>query len=134
MTTINLKDFYSWYTHDEYIEVPDEVAEELKADKRYEAAYRRRVTRNKAQYSLDCDDGIEYSACLHEPSPEELVLRAERFFYLWNALNTLPDTLAEVNLSAQNVTVWTKADADEEVIRKAIRDAGYLPLRTKEKV
>ena len=36
-----------------------------------------------------------------------------------NALNTLPDTLAEVNLSAQNVTVWTKADADEEVIRKA---------------
>ena len=44
MTTINLKDFYSWYTHDEYIEVPDEVAEELKADKRYEAAYRRRVT------------------------------------------------------------------------------------------
>ena len=43
MTTINLKDFYYWYTHDEYIEVPDEVAEELKADKRYEAAYRRRV-------------------------------------------------------------------------------------------
>lgn len=80
MTTINLKDFYSWYTHDEYIDVPDEAAEELKADKRYEAAYRRRITRNKAQYSLDCDDGIEYSACLHEPSPEELVLRQERFF------------------------------------------------------
>ena len=51
-----------------------------------------------------------------------------------NALNTLPDTLAEVNLSARNVTVWTKVDADEEVIRKAIRDAGYLPLRTKEMV
>ena len=51
-----------------------------------------------------------------------------------NALNTLPDTLAEVNLSARNVTVWTKADADEEVIRKAIRDAGYLPLRTTSKV
>lgn len=91
MTTINLKDFYAWYTHDEYIEVPDEIAEELKADKRYEAAYRRRVTRNKAQYSLDCDDGIEYFACLHEPSPEELVMRSERFFYLWNALNTLPE-------------------------------------------
>ena len=36
-------------------------------------------------------------------------------------------------VGAGNVTVWTKADADEEVIRKAIRDAGYLPLRTKEK-
>ena len=40
MTTINLKDFYAWYTHDEYIEVSDEVAAELKADKLYEAAYR----------------------------------------------------------------------------------------------
>ena len=26
MTTINLKDFYSWYLTDEYIEVSDEVA------------------------------------------------------------------------------------------------------------
>ena len=91
MITINLKDFYPWYTQNEYTEVSDEVAEELRANKRYEAAYRRRVTRNKAQYSLDCDDGIEYSACVFEPSPEELVLRSERFFYLWNALNTLPE-------------------------------------------
>ena len=51
MTTINLKDYYYWYT----------------------------------QYSLDCDDGIEYSACLHEPTPQELFIR------LWNALNSLPE-------------------------------------------
>jgi DNA-directed RNA polymerase specialized sigma24 family protein len=89
MTTINLKDFYAWYTHDEYIEVSDEVAAELKADKLYEAAYQRRTTRNKAQYSLDCDDGIEYSACLHEPTPQELLERMELFTYLWNALNSL---------------------------------------------
>ena len=50
-----------------------------------------------------------------------------------NALNILPDTLAEVDLRAQKVTVWTKADADEDAIRQAIRDAGYLPLRTTEK-
>lgn len=91
MTTINLKNFYPWYTHDEYIEVPDEVAEELKADKRYEAAYRRRLVRNKAQYSLDCDDGIEYSACVHEPSPEEVLLHEERFEMLCRALNSLPE-------------------------------------------
>ena len=47
MTTINLKDFYSWHTHDEYIEVSDEVAAELRADKLYEAAYQRRIIRNK---------------------------------------------------------------------------------------
>ena len=91
MTTINLKDFYAWYTHDEYIEVSDEVAAELKADKLYEAAHQRRMARNKAQYSLDCDDGIEYSACLHEPTPQELLDRMELFVHLWNALNSLPE-------------------------------------------
>ena len=50
-----------------------------------------------------------------------------------NALNAMTDTLAEADLSAQRVTVWTKADADEDAIRQAIRDAGYLPLRTTEK-
>ena len=91
MTTINLKDFYPWYTQDEYMEVSDEVAEELRANKRYEAAYRRRVPRNKAQYSLDCDGGIEYSACVFEPSPEELVLRKERLEVLCYALNSLSE-------------------------------------------
>lgn len=72
MTTINLKDFYYWYLTDVLVEVPDEVAEELIASKRREAAHAERVRYNKAYYSLDCDDGIEYSACLHEPSPRNL--------------------------------------------------------------
>ena len=50
-----------------------------------------------------------------------------------NALNAMTDTLAEADLSAQKVPVWTKADADEDAIRQAIRDAGYLPLRTTER-
>ena len=58
MTTINLKDFYSWYVTDEYMEVSDEVAEVLLASKRAEAAYAERVRCNKAYYSLDCDDGM----------------------------------------------------------------------------
>ena len=91
MTTINLKDFYSWYLTDEYIEVSDEVAAVFLADDRYEMAYQRRLSRHKAQYSLDCDDGIEYSACLHEPRPQELLERMERFCLLWNALNSLPE-------------------------------------------
>lgn len=91
MTSINLRDFYYWYTQDEYMEVSDEVAEALRASVRYEAAYQRRVTRNKAQYSLDCDDGIEYSACLHELTPDEVLELKERFCRLWNALNSLPE-------------------------------------------
>ena len=91
MTTINLKDFYYWYLVDELVEVPDEVAEELMAGKRAEAAHAERVRYNKAYYSLDCDDGIEYSACLHEPTPQELLDRVEVFVRLWNALNSLPE-------------------------------------------
>ena len=92
MTTINLKDFYPWYTHDEYIEVSEEVADELRASRLYEAAYQRRVIRNKAQYSLDCEDGIEYSACVSEPTPQELLERMELFCQLCAALNSLPET------------------------------------------
>jgi len=91
MTTINLKNYYPWYKHDEYIEVPDEIAAELKADKQYEASYQRQLFRNKSHYSLDCDDGIEYTACLANPTPQELIERMELFYYLWNALNSLPE-------------------------------------------
>jgi RNA polymerase sigma-70 factor (ECF subfamily) len=92
MTIINLRDFYYWYTQDEYIEVSDDVAEALRASVRYEAAYQRRLSRHKAQYSLDCDDGIEYSACLRELTPDEVLELKERFCRLWNALNSLPET------------------------------------------
>ena len=91
MTIINLRDFYYWYTQDEYIEVTDDVAEALRASVRYEAAYQRRLSRHKAQYSLDCDDGIEYSACLRELTPDEVLELKERFCRLWNALNSLPE-------------------------------------------
>lgn len=92
MAKINLRDFYPWYIEDQFIEVPEEVAEVLRSDKLYEAAHQRRVTRNKAQYSLDRDDGIEYSACLSEPTPQELLERMETFERLCRALNSLPET------------------------------------------
>lgn len=126
MTTINLKDFYAWYTHDEYIEVSDEVAAELKADKLYEAAHQRRTTRNKAQYSLDCDDGIEYSACLHEPTPQELLERKERFIRLWNALNSLPEIQgrridAHIILGKSIKTIAEAEGVHEESVRQSIK-------------
>ena len=82
MTIINLRDFYYWYTQDEYMEVSDDVAEALRASVRYEAAYQRRLSRHKAQYSLDCEDGIEYSACLRELTPDEVLELKERFVCL----------------------------------------------------
>ena len=47
-----------------------------------------------------------------------------------NALNAMPGTWAAADLAAQQVSILTKETPDEAAIRQAIRDAGYLPLRT----
>ena len=91
MKEINLREFYPWYKEDVIIEVTEEVAEELLAGQRYIKASRRRIYRNKAHYSLDAEDGIEYSACFSNPSPQELIERMERFEHICHALNSLPD-------------------------------------------
>ena len=126
MTTINLKDFYAWYTPDVLVEVPDEVAEELIASKRREAAHAERVRYNKAYYSLDCDDGIEYSACLHEPSPQELMDRKELFFRLWNALNSLPEVQgvrveAHLILGKSYRQIAREQGVDKSVVRRSVK-------------
>lgn len=90
MTTINLRDFFYWYKVDEYIEVTDEVAQELRADKRFEFNCWRQAKRNKANYSLDAEDGIENEMCEFEPSPEEFISRMVRIQRLCCALNRLP--------------------------------------------
>ena len=93
-TTINLRDFYSWYTHDEYVEVSNEIAEELFADKRYHKTHEERMRRNKAFYSLDREDGIEAAAATasHSDNPEYIFTMMERYCRLCQALNSLPET------------------------------------------
>ena len=133
MTTINLKDFYYWYLTDELVEVPDEVAEELMASKRREAAHAERVRYNKAYYSLDCDDGIEYSACLHEPTPQELLERMELFTLLWNALNSLPEVQgirveAHLILGMSYRQIAREQGVDKSAVRHSVK-SGKAAMR-----
>lgn len=87
---INLKNYYYWYITDKFIEVSDEVAAELRAGKRYESVYSRRMKRNKVN-SLDAYDGLEHIACAFEPSPELCIVLMEQYHRLCCALNMLPD-------------------------------------------
>ena len=92
----------------------------------YEAAYQRKVMRNKAQYSLDCDDGIEYSACQHEPSPQELLERKELFYHLWNALNSLPEVQgvrveAHLILGKSYRQIAREQGVDKSVVRRSVK-------------
>jgi len=126
MAKINLRDFYPWYIEDQFIEVSDEVAEVLRADKLYEAAHRRRITRNKAQYSIDLDDGIEYSACLSEPTPQELLERKEAFCRLCRALHSLPETQGRridacIILGKSVQEVADAEGVDESAVRRSIK-------------
>ena len=112
MAIINLKDFYYWYTQDQFIEVSDEVAEVFLADARYEMAYQRRLSRHKAQYSLDCED-------------QELLERMELFIRLWNALNSLPEVQGRrvdacVILGKTYSEVAEAEGVDESAVRRAV--------------
>ena len=80
---------------------------------------------HKAQYSLDCEDGIEYSACLHEPTPDEVLERKERFCRLWNALNSLPPAQGRrvdacVILGKSFSEVALAEGVDESAVRRAV--------------
>ena len=84
------------------------------------------LSRHKAQYSLDCDDGIEYSACLHEPTPQELLERMEMFCRLWNALNSLPEVQgrridAHIILGKSIKEIAEAEGVHEESVRQSIK-------------
>ena len=75
MQTINLKQYYPFFTEDTFVEVSDEIVEAFLLDKRAEAARERKMYRYKAFYSLDCDDGIEKAAIgWAQPSPEDYLM------------------------------------------------------------
>lgn len=134
MTTINLREFFYWYITDELIEVTEEVAEELRKDKRYEYTHWRRMKRNKSNYSLDADDGIENDACFFECSPEVLVLREEQIEYLCRALNSLNEVQGrrvDANIILDRKTI--EVAAAEGVSAKAVSESVKLGLQNMKK-
>ena len=79
MKKINLREFYpDIYTTDFFVNVTEEVMETIRAAERAEAAYERKMYRYKAQYSLDCENGIE-NAVLLKPQTPEMVLEENSF-------------------------------------------------------
>ena len=68
MKKINLRKLYpDVYTVDFFVDVTEEVMETIRAA---EAAYERKMYRYKAQYSLDCENGIENAVLLKPQTPE----------------------------------------------------------------
>ena len=88
MVHINLRDYYPWYTQDEFIEVPEVIAAELEAGRRYEPAHRRRMRRNKVS---SLEDILTEPICLLF-QPEIAFECMEQYCSLCQALNSLSRT------------------------------------------
>jgi len=135
MKTINLKVFYPWYTQDEFVEVSDEVAEELLAGKRIEQNYTRNIHRNKAYYSLDAGKGIETAAITHfTGDPQDLLLTKSSYRRLCMAFNSLPEAQGKrieahyiLDISIKDIA--TMEGVSERSVRKAIsRGLGAMKI------
>jgi len=130
MVTINLKDFYPWYTHDEFVDVSDEVAAAMLEAGRLDRNYTRRVYYNKAHYSLDAGDGIENEACYINLTPHEIFECQIMRCRLCRALNSLSETQGR-RVDAHYILGMSKSDiARAEGVREsAVRDAIKRGLR-----
>lgn len=91
MIQINLRDFYpECYRSDCFVEVPEELAMQLRLWKLADEARRIKILRNKAYYSLDRDDGIASAVALSFPSIEVLIEKQEEKQLLYSKIALLP--------------------------------------------
>lgn len=91
MTTINLREFYPWYKHDEFVIVTDEIAAEVLAGKRDNKTHER-IKRRYKVYSLDIGEVAREVAKLHSNYNTELLSETKmKYCNLCQALNSLPE-------------------------------------------
>ncbi len=111
---INLREYYpNYYTEDNFIEVPDQLAQELEQFRRYDNAVYLRRYRNKAYYSLDRADGIENRVLFTAATPDELYERKLNHQQLHAAISQLPEK------QAKRIYAYYFLDMDEYEIAKA---------------
>lgn len=95
MVKINLRDLYPCYQQDCFIEVTNELVELIHRLDKAEAAYRKRIVRHRAYFSLDRADGIERDILFVSLSPEEIYERKVTREQLCAAIATLSDKQAK---------------------------------------
>ena len=135
MTTINLRDYYPFYTSDCFIEVSEEIAAMFREADRKEAACRLRTYRHKAYYSLDRGDGIEHEAIFFALSPNEIYERKVSMKELHAAMSSLPNKQAK-RIYAHFILGMSVTDIAraEGVAKSRVSDSIRRGLRNMEKI
>lgn len=134
MAMINLRNYYPFYNADLIIDIPDEVAAVLLEAKRQEEAYRRRMYRYNAQYSLDRNDGIEHDVCFVSLTPYEIYECKMTVAQLHTAIASLPDKQGK-RIYAHYILGISKTEIAriEGVRESAVRDSIERGLKNMEK-
>ena len=83
------------YMSDDFVEVPDEIAEVFITFERMENAYKQRTYYHREYYTLDCSDGIEQSIVFRSLTTEEIYERKLTREQLHAAISSLPDKQAK---------------------------------------
>lgn len=122
---INLRDYYPFYTHDQFIEVEDEVVRILQEDKRRQKNYKQYIRDNRAFYSLDCADGIEAEALNKPITPEELFECTELSKLIHELLNELTEVqrkriIRNVFCGESKAKIALSEGVNESAVRAAI--------------
>jgi RNA polymerase sigma-70 factor (ECF subfamily) len=131
---INLRDYYPFYIHDDYIEVEDIIAATLKTFELFEKAYQKRTNRHKAFYSLDRNDGIERDIMVIILSPPEIYEKKLTNQQLYAAMNNLSEKqvkriYAHYFLNMSKYAIAKTEGVDESAVRRSI-EAGLLRMGT----
>ena len=134
MATINLRTYYPFYHHDEFVEVSDELADEMEQWERNERSLERKKRRYRAQYSLDRDDGIENHILFGSESPEDHYIKEATKKQLEVALLRLSHKQAK-RIYAYYYLWQNKAEIarKEGVGRGTVGDSIFLGLKKLEK-
>lgn len=114
-----MRDYYSFYKSDCFINVPDKIAAVLNDFDRYEAAYRLRTYRHKAYYSLDRNEGIDHDILFVATSPQEIYERKISIEQLYAAISSLPNKQAKRIYAYYFLGMNKTAIAEAESVSKA---------------
>jgi RNA polymerase sigma-70 factor (ECF subfamily) len=125
MKRINLREMYPFFNTDVWVEIDDEVAQEIRQFDLNESAYRLRTYRHRAYYSLDRNEGIEQDVLFLSISPEEYYERKLSNEQLYAAMCRLPEksfrrVYAHFFLGMSKVVIAQAEQVDERAIRKSI--------------
>ncbi|MEK0314582.1 RNA polymerase sigma factor [Cohnella sp. 56] len=126
MKRINLRDMYPFIKTDVWVEVDDEVAQEMRQFDLDESAYKLRTYRHKAYYSLDRNDGIEQDILFLSLSSEEVYEHRLSQQQLYEAMCQLPEKsarriYAHFFLGMNKVSIAKAEHVDERAVRKSIQ-------------